>query len=209
MWLSYRKNDSIFTFLYPFNLLHAIWYARNRFCFAGKICSSEQVIESAKAHTNIDMTHYLTLEREISQRHIANPSSTQLPQNLLHSIPRQTDHFYHWTITFKMKKQRDSTTNMNILILFHGQVFNLWCFNPHTHMGALQCQLTSLRDALKFITTQSAVDCPTQFPLFLVIARLSHVKIIHNHYKIHWSFNFLLEEISTMIHSFVCYYYVN
>ena len=43
----------------------------------------------------------------------------------------------------------------------------------------------------------------------LVIARLSHVKIIHNHYKIHWSFNFLLEEIRTMLHSFVCYYYVN
>ena len=155
------------------------------------------------------MTHYLTLEREISQRHIANPSSAQLPLNLLHSIQHQTNHFYHWTITFKMKKQWDSTTNMDIQILFLGEVFNLWCSNPHTHMGALQCQLTSLSDTLKFITTQSAVYCPTQFPLFLVIASLSHVKIIHNHYKVHCSFNLLLEEIRIMLLSFVCYYYIN
>ena len=76
-------------------------------------------------------------------------------------------------------------------------------------IGHLQCQLICLRDALAFAVNQSKISPSTSYPLFLFISKLNHVKIIHNNKIVSCKFDFLLQEIQTLVCMFSCHYFVN
>lgn len=66
---------------------------------------------------------------------------------------------------------------MHIQIVYNSEYLQPWQFNPNIKMGARQCQLLALRDALAFVENQNHVPYPSSYPLFLFISKLSHIHV--------------------------------